>query len=183
MGLISSRSRGESGFRPITCINFRNSQEKEIESLLVRFRELVFEEIRKEDCREPSTVDVYLMTAYDSMQSIQDEKLTDVNTKVFIQKILATQQASERVTFSFRQEKGSVVHIRGQFDIFLSYYFGDQYVLIARIGSVELDPLQFERFVDSLDNQIGAEDCGATDLYNEDSSKLLDELLTALEED
>lgn len=58
-----------------------------------------------------------------------------------------------------------------------------QYVLIARIGSVELDPLQFERFVDSLDNQIGVEDCGATDLYDEDSSKLLDELVTALEED
>ncbi|KAJ8908815.1 hypothetical protein NDN08_005519 [Rhodosorus marinus] len=183
MGLISSRSGGQSGPRTIMCINFRNSQEKQIEWLLMKFRTLVLEEIRKEDCGEPTTVDVYLMTAYDSMQSIQDEKLTDVNTKVFIQKILAAQQASERVTFSFRQEKGSVVHIRGQFDVFLSYYFGDQYVLIARIGSVELGPLQFERFVDSLDNQIGAEDSGQTDLYDEDSSKLLDELVTALEED
>jgi len=113
----------------------------------------------------------------------REEKLTDLNTKIFIQKILATQQASERVTFSFRQEKGSVVHIRGQFDVFLSYYFGDQYVLIARIGSVELGHLQFERFVDSLDSRIGAEDQDPTDLYGEDSSKLLDELVTALEED
>mmetsp|Transcript_12703 Transcript_12703/g.38943 ORF Transcript_12703/g.38943 Transcript_12703/m.38943 type:complete len:186 (-) Transcript_12703:658-1215(-) len=135
------------------CLGGKRS--KDVELCLRVFRDVLGAQAEAELGRcSVQEVEVLLMTNFDIVETVQNGSFKVLENRALPPKIIAIRQAAQRLALSFLQEKGNLIHLCSDTEVFLSYYIGEGIVLIGLVRARNCSHQQMEKLSVTIDRLV-----------------------------